>query len=79
MAQRKPQIKKPSKKHTKTYEKWTQELVENLATYFDLTGWTLYVTWTDKPDEEPCGCTEEYARISVNSPYQQAASRSSQL
>ena len=46
-----------------TYEKWVKKLVENLASYFDLAGWTLQVEF----HEEEKGTS--YAENSINSTY----------
>jgi hypothetical protein len=45
------------------YEQWVKKLVENLASYFDLAGWTLQVEF----HEEEKGTS--YAENNINSTY----------
>jgi hypothetical protein len=48
-----------------TYEKWVTKIVENVATYFDFSGWRITV---ESHNDEDKGST--YAEASINSAYQ---------
>jgi len=50
-----------------TYESWMTQFVENLASFFNLAGWTIKIKYNEE-EETHNGC-ETYAEIEVNSPY----------
>jgi hypothetical protein len=58
-------VAKPSK--ALSYKEWTSRLVSNLADYFNLAGWKIYVRWDDKGIEDSGDSI--YAMIHVNTPY----------
>ena len=47
-----------------TYERWLTKLVENLSDYFNLSGWTICLEFSNEEDRKG-----SYADNAINSPY----------